>query len=174
VKGSSRAIITWRTSKAPSFPLRGQLCSRLGIVFCRATGDCGAERFGDGTVVKMDELPHALPAKRAKLDPGEGHVRAVDGMRRKNVVEMDGKSCLHEVAWPPGTYALVYGSMGGGAWVWSRDSANRFFTWHATGSGSGLSHPIGPGARRWGWYCFFPRWRGFRRSLDSAAWPGSV
>jgi hypothetical protein len=66
-------------------------------------------------VVAMGAVTHAMPAKRAKLDPGEGHVRAVEGMKRKNVVEMDGKSCLHEVAWPPGTYMSGFAWMGGGA-----------------------------------------------------------
>ena len=42
------------------------------------------------------------PAKRPKLDT-EGQVH-VDGQKRKNIVEMNGKSCLHEVAWPPGAF----------------------------------------------------------------------
>ena len=62
----------------------------------------------------MDVDKGGGPAKRPKLDAavdsGEGQVH-VDGQKRKNIVEMNGKSCLHEVAWPPG--ALQGGGLPG-------------------------------------------------------------
>ena len=70
--------------------------------------------LGHDTVV-MGAQGGATPAKRPKLDgaldPGEGHVH-VDGQKGKNIVEMNGKSCLHEVAWPPGTFVSGFGSHG--------------------------------------------------------------
>lgn len=53
---------------------------------------------------------HDVRAKRQRIgddDPSraseEGEPLPASGSTtRKNVVEMNGKSCLHEVAWPPG------------------------------------------------------------------------
>ena len=42
-------------------------------------------------------------AKRPKLEQQE----PLRGPALRNVVEIDGKSCAHEVAWPPGTLSFL-------------------------------------------------------------------
>ena len=58
-------------------------------------------------------------SKRLKLD-GDGEDNdacfPLGSMSRKNVVEMNGKSCLHEVACPPGTWIFNFTRLHGGLW----------------------------------------------------------
>lgn len=64
-----------------------------------------------GSKARM-KVGHAHPEKRRKVEEEEedGDV-VIDDSSRKNIVEIHGKSCLHEVAWPPG--ACVSFSLGG-------------------------------------------------------------
>lgn len=45
-----------------------------------------------------------MPEKKRKRETGEEDIVIGVEPNKKNVIEMQGKSCLHEVAWPPGAY----------------------------------------------------------------------
>ena len=49
----------------------------------------------------MERDADALPEKKQKVD-------TIHASSKKNVVEINGKSCLHEVAWPPGESLSLY------------------------------------------------------------------
>ena len=50
-----------------------------------------------GAVAAMNSEPEA---KRARIEPENQEKETV--LQKKNLIEIDGKSCTHEVAWPPG------------------------------------------------------------------------
>lgn len=45
-----------------------------------------------------------MPEKKRKRETGEEDIVIGVEQNKKNVIEMQGKSCLHEVAWPPGAF----------------------------------------------------------------------
>lgn len=45
-----------------------------------------------------------MAEKKRKREPGEEDIVIGIGQNQKNVIEIQGKSCLHEVAWPPGAF----------------------------------------------------------------------
>jgi hypothetical protein len=46
--------------------------------------------------------------KKRRVESGD---EGVPQLRKKNIVEIQGKSCLHEVAWPPGASRIVIGML---------------------------------------------------------------
>lgn len=48
-----------------------------------------------------DKLDDAQPSKRPRIEQS-----TAKGSTLMNVVEIDGKSCTHEVSWPPGMFSI--------------------------------------------------------------------
>jgi len=52
-----------------------------------------------------DRIDNAQPSKRPRIEQSTAR-----GPTLMNVVEIDGKSCAHEVSWPPGMFSKLISS----------------------------------------------------------------